>query len=75
MHPGAGRLGPVASRSALLDPGSALLNQAFERAIRVGPRQAGGLPFATHLAETPAERDFLEHHQGEFRRMWEQVGH
>ncbi|MEO6435716.1 MAG: amidohydrolase family protein, partial [Tepidisphaeraceae bacterium] len=33
------------------------------------------LPLATHLAETPAEREFLENHQGEFRQIWETLGH
>ena len=32
------------------------------------------LPLATHLAETTGERDFLQHHAGEFRRTWETLG-
>ena len=37
--------------------------------------RANGLPLATHLAETTAEQEFLEHHQGEFRQVWELIGH
>ncbi len=36
--------------------------------------RAHGLPLATHLAETPHEREFLEHHRGPFRDVWEQIG-
>jgi cytosine/adenosine deaminase-related metal-dependent hydrolase len=32
------------------------------------------LPLATHLAETPHERDFLEHHGGELRELWDSMG-
>jgi aminodeoxyfutalosine deaminase len=32
------------------------------------------LPLATHLAETPDERPFLEHHAGPFREMWDALG-
>jgi len=32
------------------------------------------LPLATHLAETPHERDFMETHAGEFRGLWNQIG-
>ena len=37
--------------------------------------RANDLPLATHLAETTAEQEFLEHHQGEFRQVWELIGH
>jgi cytosine/adenosine deaminase-related metal-dependent hydrolase len=33
-----------------------------------------GLPLATHLAETPDEREFLERHTGLFRELWEKIG-
>jgi len=32
------------------------------------------LPLATHLAETPHERDFLQHHAGELRELWNRIG-
>jgi cytosine/adenosine deaminase-related metal-dependent hydrolase len=32
------------------------------------------MPLATHLAENPDERAFLERHGGEFRRIWETLG-
>jgi aminodeoxyfutalosine deaminase len=32
------------------------------------------LPLATHLAETPDERLFLEHHAGPFREIWDSLG-
>jgi cytosine/adenosine deaminase-related metal-dependent hydrolase len=34
-----------------------------------------GLPLATHLAETPAEREFADDHAGELRGIWERLGH
>jgi cytosine/adenosine deaminase-related metal-dependent hydrolase len=37
--------------------------------------RAGALPLATHLAESPHEREFFEHHRGPFREMWESLGH
>ena len=30
-----------------------------------------GLPLATHLAESPHEADFLSHHAGPFRQLWD----
>ena len=33
-----------------------------------------GLPLATHLAESPAEADFLARHTGPFRELWEALG-
>ena len=33
-----------------------------------------GLPLATHLAETPHEREFLEQHAGDFRGLWNLIG-
>src|SRR5688500_5757739 len=32
------------------------------------------LPLATHLAETPDEAEFLRHHTGPFRQIWERLG-
>lgn len=32
------------------------------------------IPLATHLAESPHEREFLEHHTGPFRELWERLG-
>lgn len=32
------------------------------------------LPLATHLAEVPDESDFLVHHRGPFREIWETLG-
>ena len=32
------------------------------------------LPLATHMGETPHEREFLERHTGEFRNLWEVIG-
>jgi cytosine/adenosine deaminase-related metal-dependent hydrolase len=32
------------------------------------------LPLATHLAETPDEREFLRDHAGPLREMWERLG-
>jgi cytosine/adenosine deaminase-related metal-dependent hydrolase len=32
------------------------------------------LPICTHLAEHPEESDFLKHHSGMFRRMWDDAG-
>lgn len=32
------------------------------------------LPLATHLAETPEERAFIEHHRGVFRNLWDSLG-
>jgi len=32
------------------------------------------LPLATHLAESPHEREFLQHRSGPFREMWESLG-
>jgi cytosine/adenosine deaminase-related metal-dependent hydrolase len=32
------------------------------------------LPLATHLAENPEEREFLENHTGLFRDIWESLG-
>jgi cytosine/adenosine deaminase-related metal-dependent hydrolase len=32
--------------------------------------RAGGLPISTHLAETPAEVEFLADHAGPFRELW-----
>lgn len=32
------------------------------------------LPLATHLAETPFEEEFLEHHSGLFRDLWNSLG-
>jgi cytosine/adenosine deaminase-related metal-dependent hydrolase len=32
------------------------------------------MPLATHLAETPDEAEFLAHHTGPFRRLWEELG-
>jgi cytosine/adenosine deaminase-related metal-dependent hydrolase len=33
-----------------------------------------GLPFATHLAETPSEEQFLRDHSGPFQEMWSRLG-
>jgi cytosine/adenosine deaminase-related metal-dependent hydrolase len=32
-----------------------------------------GIPLATHLAESAQEREFLEHHTGGFRDLWESI--
>ena len=32
------------------------------------------LPLSTHLAETPEERNFLSHHAGPFRELWDRIG-
>jgi aminodeoxyfutalosine deaminase len=32
------------------------------------------LPLATHLAESPHEAEFLQHHTGPFRDVWEKLG-
>jgi cytosine/adenosine deaminase-related metal-dependent hydrolase len=36
--------------------------------------RARQLPLATHLAETPYEREFLRDHAGPLRQMWERLG-
>lgn len=33
-----------------------------------------GLTMTTHLAETPEEREFLAHHRGPFRELWDRLG-
>ena len=33
-----------------------------------------GRPLATHLAETPEETQFLNHHTGPLRQLWEELG-
>lgn len=33
-----------------------------------------GLPMTIHLAETPDEEEFLRHHRGPMREMWEKLG-
>jgi cytosine/adenosine deaminase-related metal-dependent hydrolase len=33
-----------------------------------------GLAMTTHLAESPGEAQFLEHHTGPFRELWEKIG-
>jgi cytosine/adenosine deaminase-related metal-dependent hydrolase len=40
----------------------------------LGVARAGGLPLATHLAETPFEAPFLENHSSRFRDLWEYLG-
>jgi cytosine/adenosine deaminase-related metal-dependent hydrolase len=35
--------------------------------------KAGGLPLATHLAETPDEAEFLTRHTGPFREVWDRL--
>jgi cytosine/adenosine deaminase-related metal-dependent hydrolase len=32
------------------------------------------MPLATHLAETPAEQEFMEHHTGDIRRVYNYLG-
>jgi aminodeoxyfutalosine deaminase len=41
----------------------------FARCLEFAERQ--GRPIATHLAETKEEAEFLAHHSGPFRRLWE----
>ncbi len=43
---------------------------AYARCLEVA--KAANLPLATHLAETPEEREFLAHHAGPLRAMWAQ---
>jgi len=44
----------------------------YRRCLEVA--SAGGLPLATHLAETREEGEFLEHHAGRFRDLWNYLG-
>jgi cytosine/adenosine deaminase-related metal-dependent hydrolase len=44
----------------------------YRRCVEVA--QTGGLPLATHLAETLAESPFLAEHTGPFRELWEYLG-
>lgn len=47
-------------------------HRGFEQCLRIARDR--GLPFATHLAETPDEEPFLRHHAGPFRELWESIG-
>ncbi len=40
----------------------------------LGIAQRLNLPLATHLAETPDETIFLQHQQGPFQSLWQQLG-
>ncbi|MFI5357719.1 MAG: amidohydrolase family protein, partial [Opitutales bacterium] len=40
----------------------------YERCLAVA--RESGIPMATHLAENPAEAEFLEHQTGPFRKLW-----
>jgi cytosine/adenosine deaminase-related metal-dependent hydrolase len=44
----------------------------YEQCIKIAKEKK--LPLMTHLSENFAEREFLEHHSGEFRWFWEQFG-
>jgi len=44
----------------------------YQQCIQIARQQR--LPLATHLAETVEERQFIEHHSGPLRRIWEQIG-
>lgn len=44
----------------------------FRRCVEIA--QQNHLPIATHLAETPHENEFLAHHTGPFRKLWEFMG-
>jgi cytosine/adenosine deaminase-related metal-dependent hydrolase len=44
----------------------------YRRCLEVA--RQGGLPLATHLAESSEEARFLSEHAGAFRRLWEQLG-
>ena len=41
---------------------------AYRRCLEIA--RSNGMPLATHLAETPFETDFLNHHTGPFRDLW-----
>jgi cytosine/adenosine deaminase-related metal-dependent hydrolase len=45
----------------------------FRQCLEMARQQ--DLPLATHLAETPAEREFLDHHSGPFQQIWQMLGH
>ena len=44
----------------------------YRECLRIARERA--LPLATHLSENPEEREFLEHHTGLFRDIWESLG-
>ena len=44
----------------------------YRECLRIARERA--LPLATHLGENPEEREFLEHHTGLFRDIWESIG-
>ena len=44
----------------------------YQRCFQIARERA--LPLATHLAENPEERQFLEHQTGLFRDIWESLG-
>jgi cytosine/adenosine deaminase-related metal-dependent hydrolase len=41
----------------------------YRRCVEVA--RSGGMPLATHLAETPHEEAFLDNHSGPFRGLWQ----
>jgi cytosine/adenosine deaminase-related metal-dependent hydrolase len=45
----------------------------YRECLEIARREA--LPLATHLAENPDERDFIESHSGIFRELWETLGY
>lgn len=44
----------------------------FRRCLEIA--RAHDLPLATHLAETRGEEEFLAHHTGPFRELWQALG-